>query len=363
MYADWNQLFLDSTKVIREPDPSVEEFIRIAPPGAPVFDPGRARLEIDRSYSNQLRSKIKMQLFQKLKGGLRKTRQKLGDRVRSILSSYSTIDENLYEELEETLISADVGVDTTLAILDALREKVRRYPGNGKDPAIIHDLLAETIEEVISPAAVQHELNLQSKPSVILIVGVNGSGKTTTIAKLSYYFKKMGKRVMLAAADTFRAAASEQLMEWGKRVPGADPAAVAFDALQAARARDYDLLIVDTAGRLQNKANLMQELAKISRVMKKLDSEAPHEVFLVLDATTGQNALQQAKVFQEISGVTGLVLAKLDGTAKGGAVIPICRELNLPLRFIGLGEKVGDLEIFHPRSFARAILESAEDEA
>jgi len=306
-----------------------------------------------------------MQLFQKLKGGLRKTRQKLGDRVRSILSSYSTIDENLYEELEETLISADVGVDTTLAILDALREKVRRYPGNGKDPAIIHDLLAETIEEVISPAAVQHELNLQSKPSVILIVGVNGSGKTTTIAKLSYYFKKMGKRVMLAAADTFRAAASEQLMEWGKRVdapvihqqPGADPAAVAFDALQAARARDYDLLIVDTAGRLQNKANLMQELAKISRVMKKLDSEAPH------DATTGQNALQQAKVFQEISGVTGLVLAKLDGTAKGGAVIPICRELNLPLRFLGLGEKVEDLEIFHPRSFARAILESAEDEA
>lgn len=312
-----------------------------------------------------------MQLFQKLKGGLRKTRQKLGDRVRSILSSYSTIDENLYEELEETLISADVGVDTTHAILDALREKVRRYPDNGKDPSIIHDLLAETIEEVISPAAVQHELNLTSNPSVILIVGVNGSGKTTTIAKLSYYFKKMGKRVMLAAADTFRAAASEQLMEWGKRVdapvihqqPGADPAAVAFDAFQAARARDYDLLIVDTAGRLQNKANLMQELAKISRVMKKLDSEAPHEVFLVLDATTGQNALQQAKVFQEISGVTGLVLAKLDGTAKGGAVIPICRELNLPLRFIGLGEKVGDLEIFHPRSFARAILESDEDEA
>jgi len=312
-----------------------------------------------------------MQLFQKLKGGLRKTRQKLGDRVRSILSSYSTIDENLYEELEETLISADVGVDTTLAILDALREKVRRYPGNGKDPSIIHDLLAETIEEVISPATVQNELNLQSKPSVILVVGVNGSGKTTTIAKLSYYFKKMGKRVMLAAADTFRAAATEQLLEWGKRVdapvihqqPGADPAAVAFDAFQAARARDYDLLIVDTAGRLQNKANLMQELAKISRVMKKLDSEAPHEVFLVLDATTGQNALQQAKVFQEISGVTGLVLAKLDGTAKGGAVIPICRELNLPLRFIGLGEKVGDLEIFHPRSFARAILESAEDEA
>ena len=312
-----------------------------------------------------------MQLFQKLKGGLRKTRQKLGDRVRSILSSYSTIDENLYEELEETLISADVGVDTTHAILDALREKVRRYPGNGKDPSIIHDLLAETIEEVISPAAVQHELNLTSNPSVILIVGVNGSGKTTTIAKLSYYFKRAGKRVMLAAADTFRAAATEQLLEWGKRVdapvihqqPGADPAAVAFDAFQAARARDYDLLIVDTAGRLQNKANLMQELAKISRVMKKLDSEAPHEVFLVLDATTGQNALQQAKVFQEISGVTGLVLAKLDGTAKGGAVIPICRELNLPLRFIGLGEKVGDLEIFHPRSFARAILESAEDEA
>lgn len=310
-----------------------------------------------------------MSLFDRLRDGLRKTRQKLGDRLGSILSSHSKIDESLYEELEEALISADVGVNTTLAILEILKDKVRLQSADAKDPAIIRELLTETISELTNPATHQHPLNIEHHPAVILVVGVNGSGKTTTIAKMTYYFQQSGKRVLLAAADTFRAAATEQLLEWGKRVnapvihqqPGADPAAVAFDALQAANARNYDLLLVDTAGRLQNKANLMQELAKIARVLKKQDPDAPHEVLLVLDATTGQNALQQARVFQEISGVTGLVLAKLDGTAKGGAVISICRELNLPLRFVGLGEKLQDMEIFDSKSFARALLESNEE--
>ncbi len=312
-----------------------------------------------------------MGIFNKLKGGLSKTRQKLGSQLKNIINSHARIDDELYDALEETLIAADIGVDATLEILDALRDKVKQLSANGKDPDIILDLLAEIISESLSSSVVESELNLDHHPAVILIVGVNGSGKTTSIAKLAYHFQRKNRRVMLAAADTFRAAATEQLLEWGNRVgvtvvhqqSGADPAAVAFDALQSARAKGYDLLIIDTAGRLHNKANLMQELAKISRVLKKQDPDAPHEVFLVLDSTTGQNALQQAKVFQEISGVTGLVMSKLDGTAKGGAVIPICRELNLPLRFIGLGEKKEDLEVFDPAAYAKAILEPEEQPA
>ncbi len=309
-----------------------------------------------------------MGFFSRLKGGLQKTRQKLGGQIKHVLKSHSRIDENLYQDLEEILIGADVGVDATLEILDNLREKVRQKSADGKDTGIVLGLLHEIISEIMNPAESEADLNLGAKPTVILVVGVNGCGKTTTIAKLAHHFQNKGKRVMLAAADTFRAAATEQLMEWGKRldVPvvhqqiGADPAAVAFDALQSARVREVDLLIIDTAGRLHNKANLMNELAKISRVLAKQDEGAPHEVLLVLDGTTGQNALQQAKAFLEICGVTGLVMSKLDGTAKGGAVIPICRELNLPLRFIGLGEKPEDLEPFDPQDYARAILESDE---
>lgn len=310
-----------------------------------------------------------MQLFKSLKNKLSKTREKLGDRLRSVLKAHTKIDDELYEELEEALIAADVGIDASLAILEGLREKVRQA-GVGDDPTGLQELLIDVISETISPAAAEQKLNLEHTPAVILVVGVNGSGKTTTIAKLARHFQNQGKKVMLAAADTFRAAATEQLQEWGRRLDatvvhqrtGADPAAVAFDAFQSAQAKGYDLLIVDTAGRLHNKTNLMNELAKIGRVLKKLDDDAPHEVFLVLDATIGQNALQQARVFQEVSGVTGLVLAKLDGTARGGAVIPICRELGLPLRFIGLGEKPDDLEPFDPGEFARAIVASDENE-
>jgi fused signal recognition particle receptor len=311
-----------------------------------------------------------MGLFDKFKKGLEKTRSKLGTQLRGILSRHVRIDEELYEELEETLITSDVGIESTLEILESLREKVRRNPAHRDHPEIVWELLAESIEEMIRPAVEEKPLNLDHHPAVILIVGVNGSGKTTTIAKMAKVFQGEGKRVIFAAADTFRAAAIEQLLEWGKRlnVPvihqqsGADPAAVAFDALQAAKARGYDLLIIDTAGRLHNKANLMQELAKIARVLKKQDPEAPHEVFLVLDATTGQNMIQQAKVFQEISGVTGLILTKLDGTAKGGAVISVCRQLNLPLRYLGLGEKMDDLQPFDAAAFARAFISTEEIE-
>ncbi len=311
-----------------------------------------------------------MPLFDKLKSRLIKTRHKLGDRLRTILNAHAKIDEDLYDELEETLITADVGVDSTLAVLDGLREEVKKSSISNDDPAVIQKILVDVISHTISPAASDKNLNLDHQPAVILVVGVNGSGKTTSIAKLAHHFQNQGKRVLLAAADTFRAAATEQLLEWGRRTntqvvhqqAGSDPAAVAFDAFQSAKAKNYDLLIVDTAGRLHNKANLMNELAKIARVIKKLDPEAPHEVLLVLDATTGQNALQQARVFREICGVTGMVLAKLDGTAKGGAIIPICRELDLPLRFIGLGEKLEDLEIFDPHAFARAIFASDLDQ-
>jgi fused signal recognition particle receptor len=310
-----------------------------------------------------------MGIFSKLISGLGKTRQRLGDNIRRVLSLHPRIDDTLYAELEEALISADVGVKTTEAILTSLKEKLKRSPVNGDNVSEgVRLALEEVIEGMITPADGGNGLNLTAKPAVLLVVGVNGSGKTTSIAKLTRYFRQQDRRVLLAAADTFRAAASEQLITWGDRLgvqvisqkPGADPAAVAFDAFQAAKARGYDLLIVDTAGRLHNKDNLMQELNKIGRVLKKIDPSAPHEVFLVLDANTGQNMIQQARVFQEISGVTGLVLAKLDGTAKGGAVISICHELNIPLRFIGLGEKPEDLEPFNPREFARALFEVGE---
>ncbi len=306
-----------------------------------------------------------MSFLHALRERLIQTRRKLGDNIRRVLALHPIIDENLYAGLEEALITADVGVSTTDAILTSLRKKVSEASSSEVD---IRELLTEVIVEMMQSSAYSAELNLSARPAVILIVGVNGSGKTTTIAKLTRYFQKQGRRVLLAAADTFRAAASEQLIVWGDRLgvpvihqkPGADPAAVAFDALQAAKARGFDLLIVDTAGRLHNKANLMQELKKIIRVMKKLDPEAPHEILLVLDANTGQNMIQQARVFQEICGVTGLVLAKLDGTARGGAVIAACRELQLPLRFIGLGEKPEDLDTFQPVEFARAILDGSE---
>jgi fused signal recognition particle receptor len=303
-----------------------------------------------------------MSFLAKLKDRLTKTRERFGDSIRRVLALHPKVDDSLFDELEEALIDADVGVATAGALKTALREKVKQAAPENSEA--LRGILAQVIQRMMAPAQASAPLALDGNPAVLLIVGVNGSGKTTTIAKLANRLQKDGKKVLLAAGDTFRAAATEQLMAWGERLglqvihqkPGADPAAVAFDAFQAARARGFDVLIIDTAGRLHNKANLMQELEKIGRVLKKTDPSAPHEVLLVLDANTGQNMIQQARVFQEISGVTGLILAKLDGTAKGGAVISICHELRLPVRFVGLGERLDDLDEFNPEEFAQALL-------
>ena len=310
-----------------------------------------------------------MSFLTKLKDRLSKTRERLGDNIRRVLALHPKIEDSLYTDLEEALISADVGVASAGALISDLKQRVKR--GGAHSVEEVRQLLVQAIQEIITSSVAAIPLALDAKPAVLLVVGVNGSGKTTTIAKLSHRFQSEGKKVLLAAADTFRAAATEQLMAWGQRLdvqvihqkPGADPAAVAFDAFQAARARGFDLLIIDTAGRLHNKANLMQELEKIGRVLKKIDATAPHEVLLVLDANTGQNMIQQARVFQEMSGVTGLVLAKLDGTAKGGAVISVCHELKLPVRFVGLGEKLEDLDEFDPADFAGALFDAGAEAA
>ncbi len=301
-------------------------------------------------------------LFAKLKQGLAKTSQSLVGKVEELITGRKRIDEELYEELEEILIQADVGAETSFALVESLRSKVKERKID--DPAQLTEILKEEIEEILGSEL--SGLNLQpSGLSVIIAVGVNGVGKTTSIGKLANNLKADGKKVLLAAADTFRAAAIDQLEIWGNRVgievikhqEGADPAAVAYDALQAARSRKVDVLIIDTAGRLHNKTNLMEELRKVTRVVNRELPGAPHEVLLVLDATTGQNALSQAKLFGEVAGVTGIVLTKLDGTARGGVIIGIKNELQVPVKYIGIGEAMEDLRIFEPKDFTRALFE------
>jgi fused signal recognition particle receptor len=277
------------------------------------------------------------------------------------------IDDAVLDELETRLIMADVGVETTERILDGLRRKVRRKELDNLD-ALLKALRAELIG-ILQPVAQPLLIDQSRKPFAILVVGVNGAGKTTTIGKLARLMKQEGCKVMLAAGDTFRAAAVEQLQVWGQRngVPvisqgsGADPAAVVFDALQAAKARNFDVLLADTAGRLHTQTNLMEELKKIKRVMGRLDASAPHEVLLVLDASQGQNALQQAKLFHEALGVTGVVLTKLDGTAKGGIVLAIASEMQLPIRFIGIGESAEDFDEFDAESFVDALIKPTQE--
>ncbi|HWE00132.1 MAG TPA: signal recognition particle-docking protein FtsY [Bryobacteraceae bacterium] len=299
-------------------------------------------------------------LLEKLKSGVQKTREGLVSRLEDVLSGKKQIDAELLEELEYTLISADIGVATTEEILERIRERVdRKLVGNSEElRGLIREYLLEILVANERPLAY-----VDQPPAVIMVVGVNGAGKTTTIGKLAAHFKKDGHSVMLCAADTFRAAAIEQLEVWGDRTEtavirqkqGADPSAVIFDALQAARSRAVDYVIVDTAGRLQTKTNLMAELEKMRRTAARVIDDAPHEVLLVLDATTGQNGLEQARKFTETSGVTGIVLTKLDGTAKGGIVVAIARELGLPIRFIGVGEKVDDLLPFDPERFIDSL--------
>ncbi len=297
--------------------------------------------------------------FARLKEGLDKTRRNIMDGVDSVLGSFTKIDEDLFEELEEALIMADLGVQTTMEIVNRLRNRVKKE--HATDPSLVKGMLVEEITEMLSEGAEEEE-NLPT-PTVMLVIGVNGVGKTTTIGKLAYSFKKDGKAVLLAAADTFRAAAIDQLEIWGERAgievikheENSDPAAVVFDAVHAARNKKSDLLICDTAGRLHNKKNLMEELRKIARVIEREYPDANREVYLVLDATTGQNALQQARLFQEVADITGIILTKLDGTAKGGIVVAIKSELKIPVRYIGVGEGIDDLQKFNAADFAKAL--------
>ena len=302
-----------------------------------------------------------MGFIERLRAGLDKTRQNFTDKIAELVSGSTAIDEDFYEELEALLVMADVGVNTTQKLLNAIRAAVKKRDVTTPDQvlpflrAYVATRLGEGMERT----------RISGTPTVILVVGVNGVGKTTTIGKLGHYYSLLGYKVMFAAGDTFRAAAAEQLEIWGERAKatvirqseGSDPAAVVFDALQAAKARQTDIIFIDTAGRLQNKANLMDELRKIYRVIKREIPDAPHETLLVLDATTGQNALSQAKVFQEVAEVSGVVLTKLDGTAKGGIVVAIKEELGIPVKWIGIGEGVMDFRPFEPEEFVKALFD------
>ncbi|QPC46316.1 signal recognition particle-docking protein FtsY [Mangrovibacillus cuniculi] len=303
----------------------------------------------------------------KFRDGLSKTREGFSSRVNDLVARYRKVDEDFFEELEEILIGADVGFNTVMELIDELKMEVKRR--NIKDTSDMQSVISEKLVEIYeSQGEVNSEVNMQeSGMTVILVVGVNGVGKTTTIGKLSNRFKQEGKSVLLAAGDTFRAGAIDQLEVWGDRVgvdvikqaEGSDPAAVMYDAVKAAKARNVDVLICDTAGRLQNKVNLMKELEKVKRVIEREIPGAPHEVLLVLDATTGQNALVQAKTFKEATDVSGIVLTKLDGTAKGGIVLAIRNELQVPVKFVGLGEKVDDLQKFDAEKYVYGLFAEA----
>ena len=325
-----------------------------------------------KSISGVVQSAVEAVGINKLKTGLEKTRNSFIHKLESVLGIGRKIDSQLINEIEEILITSDIGVSATDTIIEAVKLRVKSEGHENSEDIFL--ILKEEINNLLisSPSANNdkfYNIDENKKPHVILIVGVNGVGKTTTIGKLAYNYKNAGRQVLIGAADTFRAAANEQLEIWAERagVPiiqqaqGADPAAVAFDTLQSAISKNYDVVIIDTAGRLHNKGNLMAELQKISRVLKKLKQEAPNEVFLVLDATTGQNAIQQAKEFQKVSDLTGIVLTKLDGTAKGGVILPIAIELKIPVRFIGVGEKIDDLQIFEPNKFVDALFGVVEE--
>ena len=310
-----------------------------------------------------LEEEKKTSFLDRMKQAVTRTRENLADRIEEVVSFGKEIDRSTLDDLEGTLIAADLGSTTTQEVLGKLREKAdRKQIGN---VAELKRLLKEELLGILNAANARPVSKVDGTPEVILVVGVNGTGKTTTIGKLSQVFRSQGKNVLLCAADTFRAAAIEQLEIWGQRTEteviktkaGGDPAAVLFDALQAAVARKTDYVVVDTAGRLHTKASLMSELEKMRRTAQRIIPGAPHETLLVMDATTGQNGLQQARLFTQSAGVTGIVLTKLDGTAKGGVVLAICRELGLPVRYVGVGEKAGDLLPFDPKEFVDSLFE------
>ncbi len=302
-----------------------------------------------------------MGFFDKLKNGLTKTRESIAKQVNNVFSVFVKVDDELFENLEEALIMADIGVETSTYIIEKLRDNVKHK--HITDGNLVKEELKSIISEILS--ALDTTVNTSTTPSVILVIGVNGVGKTTSIGKIASHYKSMGKKVLLAAADTFRAAAIDQLDIWAQRSgcdiikhqENSDPAAVVFDACTAAKARGANILICDTAGRLHNKKNLMAELAKINRVIERELPDSARETLLVLDATTGQNAVSQAKLFSEAADITGIILTKLDGTAKGGIVISIAKEQNVPVKFVGVGEGIDDLQEFNSDDFAKAIFE------
>ena len=315
--------------------------------------------KIKRAFTGEEKTE-EVEVQEKYDKGLEKTRKTFGERMNELFANFRTVDEDFFEELEETLIGADVGFETAIRITEALRQEVKLR--NAKKSAEVQNAIIEKLVDLYEAEGINevNELNIQEDGlTVILFVGVNGVGKTTSIGKLAHQFKNEGKKVLMAAADTFRAGAIDQLVVWGERAgvevvrgnAGGDPAAVVFDALERAKTEQADVLLVDTAGRLQNKVNLMNELEKIKRVIQRELPEAPQETLLVLDATTGQNAMVQAKQFKETTDVTGLVLTKLDGTAKGGIVLAIRNELHLPVKLVGLGEGIDDSEPFDPNDF------------
>lgn len=325
------------------------------------------------SFLNRLKSKFTKKTEDKTtyEEGMKKTRQTFTERLNDIFARYRQVDEEFFEELEEVLIMSDVGVTTVMDLIDELKFEVQRK--NVKDTSEMKDVISEKLVDIYyrdENESIGHINYQEDELTVILVVGVNGVGKTTSIGKLAAQLKNSGKNVLLAAGDTFRAGAIEQLEEWGKRsnvdvikqAEGSDPAAVIFDAIKAAKSRNIDVLICDTAGRLQNKVNLMNELGKIHRVIEREVSNAPHEVLLVLDATTGQNALSQAKTFQEVTNVSGIVLTKLDGTAKGGIVLAIRNELNIPVKLVGFGEGINDLKQFDAHGFVYGLFKDLLEE-
>ncbi len=305
-----------------------------------------------------------MGFFSKISEGLKKTRTSMSNAIGSVLSSFTSIDDDLFEELEEILIMSDIGTVTSSEICEILKKRVKEE--RVKDPEVIKQMLSETVFQMLEG---DHSLNIGTKPSFVFVIGVNGVGKTTTIGKLAAGIKQSGKSVILGAADTFRAAAIDQLEIWAgragvdivKSAEGADPASVVFDTIAAAKKRGSDVIICDTAGRLHNKKNLMNELAKMYRIIKRELPDADIETLLVLDATTGQNAVNQARDFKEVADISGIVLTKLDGTARGGVVLAIKNELKIPVKYIGVGEQINDLQPFDPKAFAEALFEKEND--
>lgn len=346
----------DSLETTEEPEKAIEPEID---PLITIDPATQAEELVDPEIIEEQKEELVVQ--EKYEKGLEKTRKTFGERLNELFANFRSVDEDFFEELEETLIGADVGFDTAIKITESLRQEVKLR--NVKKPAAVQNTIIEKMVDLYEAEGIEENnaLNIQSNGlTVMLFVGVNGVGKTTSIGKLAHEFKRDGKKVLLAAADTFRAGAIDQLVVWGERAgvevvrgnAGGDPAAVVFDAVERAKVENADILLVDTAGRLQNKVNLMNELEKIKRVIQRELPDAPHEVLLVVDATTGQNAMSQAKQFKETTDVTGLVLTKLDGTAKGGIVLAIRNELHLPVKLVGLGEGIDDLEPFDANDFA-----------